>query len=302
MSSFDRNTAFGQQNATSQSDSGAPLNVLHAFEGRWKETGNLPFDTAVVAGKDPFRRGKMLSYLWNLGAEAKYLGDFEAPEVLVVGRSWVEEKEKPQTKHLLNQRRGERLRICSQEMLLAWSVTNVDPNRRPQTVQTFVDGHPILEFVSEFLGGKWPGTDPLPSFGAEGEANYGPDKSPLSRLGYKTGRNGASKSKRRSVLRKVFERDLSSFPTGFSADYLDEWGPAKSGVRLERMAIQLAAPCQSFRKKRGDYSMAISQREDDLAWLKGEYYHPLGYGFYWPSTKKSDRSDSSDTDSLDLLF
>ena len=48
--------------------------------------------------------------------------------------------------------------------------------------------------------------------------------------------------------------------------------------------------------------MAISQREDDLAWLKGEYYHPLGYGFYWPSTKKSDRSDSSDTDSLDLLY
>lgn len=244
----------------------------------------------------------MLSYLWNLGAKTKYLGDLDEPDVLVVGRSWVEEDEKPQTKHLLNQRRGERLRICSQEMLLAWSMTNADPNRRPRTAQTFVDGHPGLEFVSEFLGGKWPGTDPLPSFGAEGEADYGPDKSPLSRLGYKTGRKGASKSKRRSVLRKVFELDLSSFPPGFSDDYLNEWGPIKSGVRLERMAIQLAAPCRSFRKKTGDYSLAISQREDDLAWLKEECYHPLGYTFSWPSTEKSGQSDSSDSDLVDLPF
>jgi hypothetical protein len=272
------------------------------FENRWEETGNLPFDSAVVVGKDPFRRGKMLSYLWNLGAETKYLGDLEAPDVLVVGRSWVEENEKPQTKNLLNQRRGERLRICSQEMLLAWSMTDVDPNRRPQTVQTFIEGHPILESIAEFLGGKWPGTEPLPSFGSEEETSFGPDESPISRLGYKTGQNGVSASKRRSILRTVYELDLSSFPSGFSKDYLNEWGDARSGVRLERIAIQLAAPCRSFRKKKGDYSLAISQREDDLAWLKEEYFNPLDYGFSWPSTEESGQPSSSDSDSPDLLF
>lgn len=271
------------------------------FENRWEETGNPPFDTAVVVGKNPFRRGKMLSYLWDLGAETKYLGDLEAPEVLVVGRSWVEENDKPQMKDLLNQRRGERLRICSQEMLLAWSMTNVDPNRRPRTVQTFVEGHPNLEFITEFLGGEWPGTKPLPSFGAEGEGDYGP-KTPLNIFGYRTGHKAKNMSGRRRTLRDFFKLEPSSFPSG---DYdKDKWGtPAESGARLQGMANHLAAICRSFRKNQGrDYSLAVSHLEEDLAWLKKKYYHRLTYKFSWPSSKKSDQPDSSDSDSLDLLF
>lgn len=245
----------------------------------------------------------MLSYLWNLGVEAKYLGDLEAPEVLVVGRSWVGEDEKPQTKRLLNQRRGERLRICSQEMLLAWSITDVDPNRRPPTTQTFVDGHPILEFITEFLGGEWPGTEPLPGFGDGEEANFDEKESPLHRFGYRTGQKGKSKSERRRILQEFYELGLSSFSSEYSDEYLSEWGTARSGVRLERMAIQLAATCRGFKKNRGgDYSLAISQREEDLDWLKEELYHPMDYGFSWPSTVEPDQSDSLDPDLLDPPF
>lgn len=105
--------------------------VLRAFERRWEKSGRVPFETAAVVGKGPFRRGKMQSYLWDLGVETRYLKDIGEPEVLVLGRTWIEGQEKRQTKQLLSRRRGETLRICSQEMLLAWSMTGVDPNERP---------------------------------------------------------------------------------------------------------------------------------------------------------------------------
>lgn len=259
--------------------------VLNAFEHRWDESGRVPFERAAVVGKGPFRRGKMQSYLWNLDVETRYLRDIGEPEVLVLGRSWIEDQEKRQTKQLLRRRRGETLRICSQEMILAWSMTGIDPNERPHTARTFVEGHPALEMVRAEIGGRWPGTDPIPG---GGDDTYEAERteSPLIRIGYRVGRTkGKPKDKRQQLLRMAFAMDLSTFPGDYPSEYIKKWGPARSGQRLERMALHIAGRCRSFRKNEsGDFSDAIADYENDLEWLQETFYSPTTYGFRWPKT------------------
>ena len=255
------------------------LEVLRAYEDRWEEGGSLPFTTVAMEGMGPFSRGKIWSYLWDLGAEVSELEDAASPDVLVLGRERVDMNA---TCRLLRQREGERLRICSQEMLLGWSMTGVDPNKRPQTVDTFIEGHPALESVRSYLDGRWPGTDPIPSSG-EGEAGeFGPKESPLVRLGYTVGQDGLGRPSRRDLLHEAYELELDSLPGNYTEEYIEEWGPAESGVRLKRIANHLAANCRNFRGRENDYSLAISHWEEDLRWLEEEFYNPLTYGFTWP--------------------
>lgn len=268
-----------------QSYSGAHGDVMDAFERRWSESNEIPFESAVVAGKSPFRRGKILSYLWDLEIETKYLGDIDAPDLLVLGRTWVEGREKDGVERLLKNRQGKQLRICSQEMLLAWAMTGVDPNERIQTVETFIEGHPALEFVEKILEDRWPGTDPIP-FHGDGEAEFDrPDKSPLKHFGYSVGESGNSRSQRRSALEKTYVTERESLPGTYPDEYISEWGPAESGARLQRIAGHLASNCRTFHQRDRNYQVAISDWEDDLRWLKETFYNPLSYGFEWPEAK-----------------
>lgn len=259
------------------------LHVLRAFEERWEEKGRVPFDRVAMAGQEPFRRGKIWSYLQGLGADVQDIEDAKAPELLVVGRQRVDFGD---IERLLSRREGKTLRICSQEMLMAWAMTGVDPNKRPQTTETFTENHPVLREITEILGGKWPGTDPIPSHGRGdgGEFNR-PDKSPLKRLGYTVGQSGETRSTRRRALRETYKTEKEDLPGTYPADYLEEWGPAESGARLKRIADHLASSCRNSRKKDGNYGLAIDHWEEDLRWLKRTFYNPLTYGFEWPSTK-----------------
>lgn len=254
--------------------------ILDSFHDRWTEKGTAPFDTAVMEGQEPFRRGKLWSFFRDLGVTVAGIGNIALPDVLVLGR---EDVSKESVLQLLGQLRGERLRICSQEMVLAWAMTGVDPNERWRTAKTFVDGHPALEMVAEHVGERWPGTEPLSNSAGEISGDFGPAKSPLRRLGYKVGHSGVSKPKRRAALRKMFMLNQSDFPGNFSNEHLEEWGSSKSGLRLHKMANKLASSCRNARNRDADYDLAISHWEDDLAWLKEEFYNPLTYTFEWPS-------------------
>lgn len=257
------------------------LKVLRAFERRWETKGKVPFDSVVMDGMGPFSRGKIWSYLRDLGAEVQEVGDTRAPDLLVVGREKVEMEN---IERLLKRRQGKELRICSQEMLLAWAMTGVDPNKRPQTADTFIDEHPVLTEIVNLLDGKWPGTEPIPSHG-NGEGNFSrPDISPLKHFGYSVGQNGENRSTRRNALRKTFTTKRDSIPGEYSSDYIKEWGPAESGARLKRIADHIASTCRNFQKRHGNYDLAIEQWEADLRWLKKKYYNPLTYGFSWPET------------------
>jgi hypothetical protein len=228
----------------------------------------------------------MQSYLWDFGVEARQLGSIDQPEVLVLGRTWIGEEEEEKTRSLLSRRRGTTLRICSQEMVLTWSLTGVDPNVRSQTAETFVDGHTALEMVRSELEDQWPGTEPIPNYGNGSDGDFGPDKSPLHRLGYSVGQTGRTRAERRKLLRQAYEMDRSSLPGDYPRNYIEKWGPAESGKRLKRIADHLAANCRSFKNNRGgNYETAIDQWEADLDWLRRTFFTPTTYGFQWPGTE-----------------
>jgi hypothetical protein len=277
MSLFSENSQ--QSNITSDSED-SDEHVLKAFRRRWEERGEIPFRRVVITGQEPFRRGKIWSYLSGLGAKVRNVGELSATELLVLGR---EGFDKDPIRNLLRNRRGKVLRICSQEMLLAWAMTGVDPNRDPDTAQTFISGHPGLSFVASMLKNRWPGTDALPSSAGAFQFD-GPDKSPLKRLGYTTGKtNGLPRSKRRSLLRTAFELKRSELPGRYPEWYLQEWGAAKSQSRLKKLADKLSSNCRTFRRREDkDFEEAITHWENDLAWLKETFYNPFTYDFDWP--------------------
>lgn len=256
--------------------------VLRAFERRWEERESAPVETAVVAGKGPFSRGKIWSYLGGVGIKTKKIGELEAPKLLVVGREWVEGFERQEVGRLLRERQGKVLRICSQEMLLAWAMTGTDPNRQFQSAETFIEGHPALERIEKLLKDRWPGTDVIPSDGGGDEGFSRPDKSPLKRLGYSVGRSGESRSTRQDAIHKTYTTERDALPGEYSAEYRRQWGPAESGVRLKRIADHIASNCRSRKGSDRDLDLAIEHWESDLRWLKKEYYIPLTYGFQWP--------------------
>ncbi|MCS3616301.1 hypothetical protein [Salinibacter ruber] len=255
--------------------------VLDAFEQRWKEEGKLPFSRVVMEGIGPFGLGDLWIYLRELGAKVQEVGNISDPDLLVVGREKVGLND---IRQLLKKKQGERLRICSQEMLLAWAMTGVDPNSRPETADTFVDEHPILTEITDLLEGKWPGTEPIPYHGnSEGDI-VRPDTSPLGHLGYSVGHSGENRARRREALRKGFKMEKTSLPGEYSTRYIEKWGPAESGARLKRIADHIATHCRNNKNNPADYDLAIEQWEADLGWLKKKYYSPLTYGFTWPET------------------
>jgi hypothetical protein len=251
-----------------------------------------------MTGQGPFGRGKIWSYLYDLGAQVRDIGHLEAPELLIVGRRKVNHEG---VKKLLNRSEGIPLRICSQEMLLAWAMTGVDPNEDPRTGETFIGGHPTLETITEVLGGKWPGTEPIPACGetkstsddhesngtpangkADGGQFYRPEKSPVKRLGYTVGQHGESRWTRRNILWKAYRTNQDELPGSYPLEYINQWGEAGSGTRLKRIADLLARTCRSFRKQGASYDLAVCHYESDLWWLKRAIYEPRGYGFAWP--------------------
>ena len=260
----------------------AEEHVLHAFQQRWEERDDIPFRRVVITGQEPFRREKIWSYLSGLGAMVRRVGELSAPDILILGR---EAFEKDAIQDLLRDRRGDVLRICSQEMLLAWVMTGVDPNRDPDTARTFIDGHPGLSYVASLLKHRWPGTEALPSSAGQ-HRFHGPEVSPLKRLGYTTGKTkGLPRGERRRLLRKAFELKRSALPGRYGEWYLQEWGGAESSTRLKKLANKIASDCRDYRTRTKDYSVSAEHLENDLAWLKETFYNPLTYDFEWPSYK-----------------
>jgi len=104
----------------------------------------------------------------------------------------------------------------------------------------------------------------------------------LSAVGYVTGRNGRSTIERRSLLRDVFER---SIPQNTNVENVIEWGFPRTSQRLRKLVHSLAAFVrQEKRNYRGDYSVSISEREADLAYLKKKYYDNTKFDWKYPVT------------------
>jgi hypothetical protein len=76
---------------------------------------------------------------------------------------------------------------------------------------------------------------------------------------------------------------LEDFPGTYPIGYLDGWGHARSGKRLKKIARSIASFCQNAKKRSNPPDQAIRDWQEDLQWMKRELYHPLNFGFDWPT-------------------
>lgn len=265
------------------------LDPENPFSKSWlvREKTEIPVETAVISGSVPFKRGPLWIYLRDqFGIEVGAVdGEIESPDLLILGRF---NHQEGIVESFLDEQRGSPLRICSQEMLLSWIYTGCDPNRYPESIPQFIDGHPALERVQEILEERWPEPGegiPAVSSGAGGdifEAEV--EEGPLRRSGYHVGKTGETVTTRQQVLEEAFAAPREEFPGTYPLGYLDKWGKPESGVRLEKLVNSIATFCRNHRKRSNASEQAINDWETDLDWLKDRFYHPLNFGFDWPRT------------------
>ena len=181
---------------------------------------------------------------------------------------------------------GEELRVYSQEMYLIYWAKGFDPYEAPREVlDAFIKGHPALEYFDKALDRintdwRWP-TTVVPEKSSGDLKDNWHEEGLLKHMGYRVGSKGRPRVERREILRNVFfHRDL---PFVNSGEYMAEWGPPESTERLMKLANSIAAFCRNGKRKSKPPRFAIADWEEDLAWLRREFY---GGGFEWPGTEE----------------
>jgi hypothetical protein len=89
---------------------------------------------------------------------------------------------------------------------------------------------------------------------------------------------------RRQALRRTLESERGEFPDHYPDDKTKQWGAPGSSARLRMIAGELARQCRAAKKNSNDTSAAVGCWEDDLNWLKDNFYNPMTFSFRWPQT------------------
>lgn len=186
-------------------------------------------------------------------------------------------------------RRGKSFKVYSQEMFLSYLLTGRNPfDYSRKTLLGFAQGHSALMFLSNW-GFKWPSIEVSENFGSTNIIANWPKKGALGLLGYKVGRTGLSVHMRQTILRLVFQIDLTDILASLPSWYTEEWGDPDSARRLEKMADSISSFCRNAkrRQRRSSHQMdpSIEDWESDLDWLRENFYDELGFGFQWPDTE-----------------
>lgn len=135
---------------------------------------------------------------------------------------------------------------------------------------------------------KWPDTviAPRSLTGTVVDERNWPQEGMLKYKGYSVGSSSnVTRWKRQIILREVYENQL---PNVMDSDYMAQWGRPQSAKRLKKMAESLAAFAKNAKRKRsqGNFDVAIADWEEDLAWLKKEFYDGVySKVFSWPNLK-----------------
>lgn len=131
---------------------------------------------------------------------------------------------------------------------------------------------------------RWPHTDSYPGRGFF-DPNWKRANGVLSEMGYHVGRaNGLPADARRLILDEAYH---------FAVPYIDaenmvEWNSPETPFRLRKMANSLASFARNAKRRRDADCLAdaIADWENDLAYLKSQYYDgQYDYrDFRWPNT------------------
>ncbi len=167
-------------------------------------------------------------------------------------------------------------------MFLAQLISLRDPYEDKEILKRFAKGHPALEYLIDG-GFVWPETTIIPGDGLGELDNQDkwPDMGLLKYMGYQVGYNGKDKISRTEILTNVFHS--SHLPKVQSRAYMEEWGDAASSQRLHKIANSIASFAKNAKKRSKPPELAIEEWEEDLEWLKNNFYHGH-FSFHWPST------------------
>lgn len=159
----------------------------------------------------------------------------------------------------------------------------------------FLDGHVegnedaaqvnrLLQQCHYFQAGyfKWPYTDVYPSENLL-RAIDAPRIGVLRYMGYRVGNSGLDISERHKILERIF---LEKLPFVDSMAYMNEWHTAATPFRLKKLANAIAGFTKVHKRQRNADACktAILSWEEDLKWLKREYYDTMNFCFWWPTT------------------
>ncbi|OCH02945.1 hypothetical protein [Aliivibrio fischeri] len=128
-------------------------------------------------------------------------------------------------------------------------------------------------------GFKWPSTLAYESSGNIPEVDW-PQVGMLKGVGYSVGAKGLPTTERRELLSNVMSQQL---PYVTSYAYRREWGEPNTTARLKKLANTIASFAKNSKRSPNNTSIAISEWEDDLKWLKENYYKNRKYSWSWPS-------------------
>lgn len=147
----------------------------------------------------------------------------------------------------------------------------------------------VVQQQSEKKFFPWPTTDVPTGQGAGQILLIEDDLGVMSHYGYHVGKvKGLPRVKRRQILETIYEVQALPYRI-FPPDVLDEWGLPGTKTRIQKLANFLASHAKNAKKvKDKDMTIAISDWEQDLAYIKSKYYlgkfDGLAGGFPWPET------------------
>lgn len=229
-----------------------------------------------ITGSGPYSEGDFRKLVFLLGIDP--CGLDKALYRIIIGR---EKWDKESLLEVIDSRKGEYLKVYSQELFVEYLASGKDPFDDKRYLMKTGKDHPALVFLSE-LGFNWPSTkidlDSQPGVSSQDWPKVGL----LKHMGYRVGVEGEAESRRRRILREIYTR--TDLPNVVSLKYMQEWGSAKSNVRLEKLANCIAALCRNAKRNQsGNYSRAVDDWESDLKWLKKTFYAGR-FRFKWPNT------------------
>jgi len=189
------------------------------------------------------------------------------------------------------------IRIYPQELFMSYLFTGIDPLPLLDKEQSekWIKFHPVLRelfLLSEDFSWNVPVDE------EELEENQdildneplvpppqGVTESPLSLIGYNTGKGSKLKVKeRRDILREAFNEelpDISEDPDIDTEEYMAQWGRPKTPRRLWRLAKHLSA--QYHAKKNNPLQRyAVADWKSDLHWMRDHLYDEAHHRFSWP--------------------
>jgi hypothetical protein len=130
--------------------------------------------------------------------------------------------------------------------------------------------HPQLVLLEDYF--EWPTTKVSEYSSGILCAEHWPQEEGLLRtIGYRVGNDGIALQLRRDILNHVYISD--HLPMVKDVNYMLEWGEKKTAKRLLKIVNLLTYLCRSIkRKKDQDNARAILDWENDLDWLKINFY------------------------------